>query len=146
MSVSNDFIMSADISYHELSDFLTNTCELIVKSADNSGMPVYRCDDFNCFLIPVSDLCREIIKENFDFIPRWDMRFYLNSLPHHDTHRRMIETMQLIMLEYDSDNVWLINNESPQLLRRDGVITILGEHSQYSHWADYLRRIVDDLR
>jgi hypothetical protein len=145
MSVSDDLYMEAEVSREELSGFLTDGCGLQIEATSRPGMPIYSCEDFSCHLLEASNLGRDLIKERFGFVPVWHLSFNLKDIPHHDSHPAMIQAMQLLMLQYDSDCVWLTNGNSPQLLKRRGMLTIQGAHSPYSHWADYLRRIAGEM-
>ena len=53
--------------------------------------------------------------------------------------------MQLLMLEYDGDFAWLGNGSTPQIVIRDRQLSIQGNHSPYSHWADYLDQIAKEI-
>lgn len=145
MSISDEFLIEADVSQEALSKFLAGTCNLRAVEQDSHGTTAYCCDDFSVYLSEASELSRDIIHEAFGFVPTWELSFCLHNVPFHDSHPRLAETIQLLILEYDSNCVWLTNGDFPQLLKHAGTVTIQGAHSSYSHWADFLRRIATEI-
>lgn len=141
MSVSLDLIIAERISFDDLSRFLIETCELTVDIKDSTA---FFCEEFYCFLDECTEIRKEIIEREFGFTPTWEISFYYQR--NCDNPNRTIrDTMLLVMIEYSSDCTWLINGESPQLIRRAGKLTLQGNHSPYSAASVELVRIAQEL-
>jgi len=143
--VSEDVYIGAQISREDLSVFLVEVCKLLPEETVGIETWTYSCEDFVCYLDQASKLARVLIEERFGFVPSFCLGFLIKNVPFHDSYRRLIETIQLLFLQYQLDCVWLTNGEFPQLVKFGGRLTIQGGHSKYSQWADYLKRIPDDI-
>src|SRR5689334_1293103 len=109
MSVSQDFYLGTDVPRDTLSEFLVEVCRLRALATDRPETLIYECEDFHCEVTRTSELRRTILAEKFGFASVWQLSYFLKSIPHHNSHPRMLETFQLLLLRDDSDCVWLTN-------------------------------------
>lgn len=143
MSYSNDLLIDAPIERSTLAGFLARECAVDADKPNPQGIRTFSRPEFYGFLSEPSLLQLKILAPILGFTPSWHIACYFSG--NVDPHPPFVLMLQLILIEYECNLAWLGECSHIQLIKRNDQVTIQGNHSPYSHWADYLDKIAKEI-